>query len=240
MNEPRHRQLIVVGFAAIVAAIVVGLAAAILALPTEAAGLAPQVEGTLDLSGAKNPVTAVLLNFRAYDTMLELTVMLLAVLGARALTGGEAGDDPSRIDLPVTPVLGGFVRVITPVMILVAGHLLWVGGHAPGGAFQAGAVLAALGVLLKLTGVAWTRRLSGSGERWLLIAGLAVFLAIGLGTMSAERHLLEFSPPWAKWLILLIETVATLSIAAVLIALYCSGTLRHASHSRDTHARNGR
>jgi multisubunit Na+/H+ antiporter MnhB subunit len=240
MNEPRHRPLIVVGFAVVVAAMVGGLGIAIWTLPTQATGLAFQVEGRLDLAGAENPVTAVLLNFRGYDTMLELTVMLLAVLGARALTGGGSADDVSRIDLPVTPVLRGFVRVITPVMIVVAGYLLWVGSHAPGGAFQAAAVLAALGVLLRLTGVACISYFSESGERWLLTAGMAVFLAVGVGTLSVGNRLLEFPPSGAKWLILLIETVATLSVAAILLALYCSGTLRPPAASHDQPERNDR
>lgn len=231
MNESRHRQLLIVGFAVLVVAIVGGLATAIMSLPAEATGLATNVEKELGRSGAKNPVTAVLLNFRGYDTMLELTVMLLAVLGARALTGGRIGDDP-RTGLRTSPVLDGFIRVITPVMIVVAGYVLWVGGHAPGGAFQAGAVLAALGVLLHLTGVDWSRRLSVSFERWLLIAGVAVFLAVGVGTMSAERRFLEYPPSWAKSLILLIEIVAAVSIAAILIALYRSGSLRYTSRTR--------
>jgi multisubunit Na+/H+ antiporter MnhB subunit len=32
-------------------------------------------------SGVSNPVTAVLLNFRAYDTLLELAVLMAAILG---------------------------------------------------------------------------------------------------------------------------------------------------------------
>lgn len=32
-------------------------------------------------SGVSNPVTAVLLNFRSYDTLLELAVLLAAILG---------------------------------------------------------------------------------------------------------------------------------------------------------------
>jgi len=239
MNESRFRQLLVVGFAALVVAIVGGLATAIVALPTEATGLAPNVEQQLGQSGAKNPVTAVLLNFRGYDTMLELTVMLLAVLGARALTRGGIGDDPYT-GLRMSPVLDGFVRVIAPVMIVVAGYLLWVGGHAPGGAFQAGAVLAALGVLLHLTGVAWSRHLSESTERWLLIAGVAVFLAIGVGSMSAERRFLEYPSAWAKWLILSVETVATISIAAILLALYRSGTLRYTFQTKQDVKGTGR
>ena len=47
--------------------------------------LADDVLANLQVSGVSNPVTAVLLNFRAYDTLLELAVLLAAVLGILAL-----------------------------------------------------------------------------------------------------------------------------------------------------------
>ena len=47
--------------------------------------LADDVHANLEISGVSNPVTAVLLNFRAYDTLLELTVLLAAMLGILAL-----------------------------------------------------------------------------------------------------------------------------------------------------------
>ena len=49
-------------------------------------------------------------------------------------------------------MLDTLTRLLVPVLILVAAYLLWVGAHAPGGAFQAGSVLGAAGVLLLLSG----------------------------------------------------------------------------------------
>lgn len=239
MNRTENRQFVSVGFGVIIAAIIGALACAVWSLPAEAPGLAGAVERDLDQAGVENPVTAVLLNFRGYDTLLEITVLLLAVLGARALAAAGARDETELAGAPVNPVLLGFVRVIAPVMIVVAGYLLWVGGHAPGGAFQAGAVLAALGVLLKMGGVNWTQSFSESGERLLLVAGLAVFLAVGVGTMFGGRHLLELPPRNAKWLILLIESVSTLSIAAILVALFCGGSLRNVDQSQEASHRSG-
>jgi hypothetical protein len=88
---------------------------------------------------------------------------------------------------------------------------------------------------LDLGGVNWTRSLSPLGERWLLILGLAVFLMVGVGTMSGERHLLEYPRSNAKWLILLVEAVTTVSIAAVLMALFCCGTLHDSRQPCDIH-----
>ena len=38
-------------------------------------------------SGVEHPVTAVLLNFRGYDTLLEVAVLLLALLGVLTVVG---------------------------------------------------------------------------------------------------------------------------------------------------------
>ena len=98
----------------------------------------------LATSGVSNPVTAVLLNFRAYDTLLELAVLLTAVLGIFALGPARPGYRSAG------PVFDSLAHWLVPVLILTAGYLLWVGAHAPGGAFQAGAILAAAGVVLRL------------------------------------------------------------------------------------------
>ena len=105
-----------------------------------------QISAQLPNSGVTNPVTAVLLNFRAYDTLLELAVLLAAALGILAM-------GPARPPYRTAgPLLKGLIRWLVPLLILTAGYLLWAGAHAPGGAFQAGALLAAAAVMLRLGG----------------------------------------------------------------------------------------
>jgi multisubunit Na+/H+ antiporter MnhB subunit len=211
--------------AVLTVAMIGGLSYAVWTLPAETPGLAVAAAAELDRAGTSNPVTAVLLNYRSYDTLLEITVLLLAVLAARALVGPWAGGVKQASEAQ-NPVLRGFVRVLMPLMMLVAGYLLWVGGHAPGGAFQAGAVLASAGVLLFLAGVDWSRRLPRWVEQSLLTMGLAVFLAVGVGVLPIQGRFLEYPPAAAKWLILVIEAPCGLSIAAALIALSVGGRLR--------------
>lgn len=225
MKDKLRNTAAPVAGALLTAAMVGGLAYAVGTLPSETSGLADEVAARLDRAGTTNPVTAVLLNFRSYDTLLEITVLLLAVLAALALVGGWQGG-VKRASESQNPVLRGFVRVLTPLMMLVAGYLLWAGGHAPGGAFQAGAILASAGVLLFLAGVDWSRRLPWWAERGLLSLGLATFLAVGLGVMARRGHFLEYPPEVAKWLILVIEAPCGLSIAAALIALSVGGRMR--------------
>ncbi len=184
-------------------------------LPTDAAGLGKDVAANLDLSGVSNPVTAVLLNFRGYDTLLEVMVLLLALLGAWSV-----GVTTRQREAAPGPVLDTLSRLLAPLLILVAAYLLWVGAHAPGGAFQAGAVLAAAEVLLLLSGWRLPAALAALPLRLALVAGPATFLLVAVITLLLEGKLLLLPPAWAGRLILIIETAATISIGVTLIALY--------------------
>ena len=151
----------------------------------------------------------------AYDTLLEIAVLLLALLAILAVVG-EPGAARSA---PAHPVLQTLARLATPLMIVVAVYLLWAGAFRPGGAFQAGAVLAAAGVLLHLARLlpGWqTPRLH---LRLGLAGGFALFLAVA-GGLLAQGALLQYPPALAGGLILLIESGLTLSLALTLAGLF--------------------
>ncbi len=205
---------------AVLACVVGGLlAAAVANLPAQQAGLSPQVEANLSDSGAGNPVTAVLLNFRGYDTLLEIAVLLLALIGVMQLrreTPGPVVSAEQRHSL----VLDSLVHVIVPLIVIVSGYLLWRGGDAPGGAFQAGALLAGAGVLLILNKQARPAWLSARVVRAFVAAGLLMFGGVALNVMWTGRNLLEYPIELAKPLILAIEAAATVSIAVILTMLF--------------------
>jgi len=199
-------------------AALLGLGWVIWQLAEPSAGLSQLVGERLDESGVAHPVTAVLLNFRGYDTLLELAVLLLALIGVWSLaTAANLGDEAPE------PVLAALSRLLAPLMILIAAYLVWVGAHAPGGAFQAGSVLGAAGVLLRLSGWRLPSRGAGWPLRLILVLGVAVFTLIGLSMLGLGEPLLGYPPGWAKPLILTIEVAATLSIGAILAALFIGG-----------------
>ena len=198
-------------------AVVFGMAFVYALNHTDAVRLTVAVSANLEASGVSNPVTAVLLNFRAYDTLLELAVLLAAVLGIIALGPARTGYLDSGL------VLSGLTRWLVPLLIVTSGYLLWVGAHAPGGAFQAGAVLAATGVLLRLAGYPTGELAKGFALRGLVVAGVGLFLIIGLATMLAGNSFLGYPVAWAGTIILAIETAATLGIAVTLIIAFMCG-----------------
>ncbi len=195
------------------------LARALLALPEDEAGLAPLIETNLEASGVKHPITAVLLNFRGYDTMLEIAVLVLATIGVLSLTVARPGTW-APVAEQADPVLSALARFLAPIMLVVAGYLLWAGEHAPGGAFQAGSVIGAAGVLLSLSGYArpvWVTRFA---LRAVIAGGFVAFLGVAIGVMSAGGALLEYPAGSAKTLIVLVETLLTISIGAILVSLF--------------------
>lgn len=192
------------------------LVAAVLELPAPHPVLPEAVEAHMAVSGVEHPVTAVLLNFRGYDTLLEVAVLLLALLGMLAAGPGE-GVAPAA--LPAGPVLQTLARLAVPLMILMAGYLLWAGAHRPGGAFQAGAVLAGAAVLLHLAGLlpAWAS--PGLLLRLGLAGGLLVFLAVAAALLG-QGALLRYPADHAGTLILLIEASLTISLGLILAGLF--------------------
>jgi hypothetical protein len=120
-------------------------------------------------------------------------------------------------------VLAALIRWLVPLLVVTAGYLLWVGAHAPGGAFQAGAVLAAAGVLLRLGGYAGAGLPGPLAQRWLLIAGTGAFLAVGVALTAAGLAFLQYPRDWSGALILLIESAAMLAIATTLTLAYVGG-----------------
>lgn len=190
-------------------------------IPMDGSGLLNQVQEKLQKSGVTNPVTAVLLNFRAYDTLLEVAVLLAAVIAVWSLTKAEESD--KRV-LPVRMVQSALVHLLTPVMLMMAGYCLWIGTTAPGGAFQAGAILGGAGVLLVLSNAVPAVLCNDNWQtRGVLVAGIGSFILVALGVMLPGRYLLQYPEQWAGRLILLIEIVATVSIAATLTFLFIGG-----------------
>lgn len=186
-------------------------------------GLGMQVRERLAESGVENPVTAVLLNFRGMDTLLELGVLVLAVAAAAALTrAGTPAEDADAWRAPPSPLLDWFIPRVVPVAVLVGAYLWWAGAKLPGGAFQGGTVGAAAGVMLLLAERP-PGALAGARLRLLLVLGVAVFLAAGVLGQALGGALLEYPADWAYGAIVAIETVLTVSIAACLFALVRAG-----------------
>lgn len=194
------------------------LAAAILNLPDPAPSLAPEADRALAATGLGNAVTAVLIAYRSFDTMLEKVVLVLAIVGVWSVApdrywgGRPAPLGPDRPDA----ALVFLARILAPIGLVIGVQIFWVGADDPGGAFQGGAILAAMGMIVWMARLAEPPRIDSGWLRAALISGPAVFLVVGLIGPLMAGSFFAFPPGFAKPVILFIEGFMVLSIAVTL------------------------
>jgi multisubunit Na+/H+ antiporter MnhB subunit len=226
----RPTALLRIAAALLSATVAAALAAAVLLLPDPAPTLAPAAAASAAATGLGNPVTNVLMAFRAMDTMLEKVVLLLALIGVWSLApdsrwGGRPGQ---RHQADPDGVLAFLARLLAPVGIVVGVYIFWVGANDPGGAFQGGTILAAMWLLVMMAGLADAPPVSSRRLRLALIAGPAVFLVVGLGGVWLASAFLAYPAAYAKPLILSIEFAMVLTIAVTLGLLLAGAPERSA------------
>jgi multisubunit Na+/H+ antiporter MnhB subunit len=221
-EQPGAVLRVVAGFLCV--SVFAGLAGIVLSLPEPGPTLAPQASANLGATGLGNAVTAVLLSFRAIDTLLETVVLLLALLGVWSLApdrawGGRPG--PQR-NVQRDGVLVFLAQLLPPVGIVVAVHLFWVGADAPGGKFQGATILAAMWLLVMMAGLTDAPPISRAWLRIGLVAGPLVFIAIGLAGAVTAGAFLAYPDGYAKPLIIVIE-LALMPTLALILALLLVG-----------------
>jgi len=192
----------------------IGLTALTLEQQPGRAGL--QVMETLGDTGLGNPITGVLLVFRGFDTLIEMTVLLTAFVGSRVMTTRSRFYVATIAGFQL-PLVRTLVAVILPLAALIAMHLLWIGSDQPGGAFQAGSVLAGAGVLLLLTGTLLAASKSRALVRLALVAGVASLCVLVLAPMLRGQVAMAYL---GRGSLLFAEALMMVSIATSLTLLF--------------------
>jgi len=103
------------------------------------------LENTLNETGAVNTVTAIVVSYRGFDTLGEVTVLFLAATGLGAILFDKKGKQRRRQNASL--IVKETSRVIYPLIILLGAYVFVHGHLTPGGGFQGGAIIAT-GVLL--------------------------------------------------------------------------------------------
>lgn len=204
-----------------------GLAALSYALLTRKAPLSISpffIDKALPEGGGTNIVNVMLVDFRAFDTLGEITVLGIVGITVYALLRRfrppvevidrpaqqravpqnvesdlltrEDGDTPQRY-LEVPAVL---VRLLLPVAAVFAFHLFMRGHNEPGGGFVAGLVVAiAFIAQYMVSGTRWVEdRMRLLPPRWIAF-GMSVALATGLGSMALGYPFLTTHTAHVTW-----------------------------------------
>jgi multicomponent K+:H+ antiporter subunit A len=156
------------------------------------------IDNSVPGGGGKNVVNVILVDFRGFDTLGEITVLAIAGVGIYALLHGLRLFQPStdaqgrswaRDRHPL--VLATLSRILLPMALLVSVFIFLRGHNLPGGGFIAGLVTAVALILQYVAmGVQWTQqRLPFNYHR---MAALGVILATltGLGSWLFGRPFL--------------------------------------------------
>jgi len=214
------RAIAAVGAAAVTAT----LALCVLTLPEPAPTLAPQAVANMAVTGVGNPITAVLLAFRAMDTLLEAIVLVFALVGVWSLGPDNAwgGHPGPRHHADPNGILAYLARVLPPIGIIVGMYVFWVGADHPGGKFQGATIVAAMWLLVIMAGLADAPPISRTWVRVGLVAGPLVFIAIGLVGAATAGAFLAYPDGYAKPLIIVIE-LALMPTLALILALLLTG-----------------
>jgi len=136
--------------------------------------------------GAANFVTAVVLAYRGFDTLLELTILFTAATVGGLVLGKPAADASRDPDSGF--ILRAGADLFFPLLLVVGLYIILHGHLTPGGGFQGGVILAAaffIPILAK-PGTSMDHRLVS------LIEGLAgtSFILIGLLAMLGGQQFL--------------------------------------------------
>ncbi|MBP0618846.1 monovalent cation/H+ antiporter subunit A [Cupriavidus consociatus] len=150
------------------------------------------IEQAVPGGGGHNVVNVLLVDFRGFDTMGEICVLLIAGLAVQALLKGMRLPTPSAAPdgLPWTSqahplLLAMLARLMLPLTLLVAVFILLRGHNLPGGGFIA-ALITSVALLLQYVanGVRWTEARIAPDYRAIAGAGILLAGLTGLGSLA--------------------------------------------------------
>ncbi|MGM0558516.1 MAG: monovalent cation/H+ antiporter subunit A [Myxococcota bacterium] len=142
------------------------------------------LDKSLPEGGGTNVVNVILVDFRGFDTMGEISVLVIAAIGIIVMLRGKRPTSPPRLK-PLTEerfpaMLTTVTRPLMALIMLMAVYIFFRGHNLPGGGFIAGLVGAlALIIQYVASGIDWTnRRLSLDFQK---MAAIGVIIAVGTG-----------------------------------------------------------
>jgi multicomponent K+:H+ antiporter subunit A len=159
------------------------------------------------LGGGYNVVNVILVDFRGFDTLGEITVLGIAAVGIAALLQGLRLDPPG-VDPEGRPwareryplMLRVMSRPLLPLALLVSAYLFLRGHNAPGGGFIAGLVTGtAILVQYVAYGGAWARERLPWSYTNIIATGLLIAIGTGLASWAFGAPFLTSAFAYVTW-----------------------------------------
>ena len=149
-------------------------------------------EGIKD-TGATNIVTSVVVNYRGFDTLGEVSVLFIAAIGLGAVLVTVKKKKIKNNVEKASLLLSTGCRFLFPFVLLFGAYIFTHGHLTPGGGFQGGAIIASAYLLFYLG--CRSKRISERGSKALESLGGLVFVIAGLlGLFIGGYFLTNFLP----------------------------------------------
>ena len=148
------------------------------------------LENSVPGGGGHNVVNVILVDFRGFDTLGEITVLALAGLAIFKLLNRlrvfmPHSDGEGRVWSPdrYPAILTSISMALLPLALLVSAFIFLRGHNQPGGGFIAGLVTAVALILLYMArGVEWAQRRLNFPYQPVAVAGVGIATLTGLGS----------------------------------------------------------
>jgi multicomponent Na+:H+ antiporter subunit B len=157
--------------------------------------VSPQyIEGSVPQVATPNIVTAVLADYRGYDTLGETAVILTAGLAVILILPGLPRRREAEETVYDNPIVEGVAKLIVPFIQIFALYVITHGHYGPGGGFQGGVILAASMLLLRLTlgEKVEHRRFSPRAATVTAVVGMLIYFAAGILPLLAGGEFLDY------------------------------------------------
>jgi multicomponent K+:H+ antiporter subunit A len=184
-TSPRRKQWGVI-LASLGGAGVAALTYAMLTRPFETIS-GYHLEHSVSGGGGTNVVNVILVDFRGFDTLGEITVLAVAALGIHALLDGlkltpHAGRAATEADRhPI--MLAMLMRPLLPLALTVAVYIFLRGHNLPGGGFIAG-LIAAVALMLQYIASGIDYAAARLRIDYVRVLGLGLLIATATGLAS--------------------------------------------------------
>ncbi|OUS36232.1 monovalent cation/H+ antiporter subunit A [Oleispira antarctica] len=159
--------------------------------------------------GGTNVVNVILVDFRGFDTLGEITVLGIAALGIFKLIAKMRISMPTRDDKgrawgndPHPMMFEMVSQSLLPLALLVSAYIFLRGHNVPGGGFIAGLITAVAIIQQYIAhGVQWIKPRVTIDYQWMIAGGILIATATGLGSWIFDKPFLStwfdyFSLPW--------------------------------------------
>jgi multicomponent Na+:H+ antiporter subunit B len=170
-----------------------------------------------------NTVTAIVVNYRGFDTLGEVTVLFLAATGLASIMyrRKRKGEKDVRAKKASSRVIQIGGQILFPMIILLGAYVFIHGHLSPGGGFQGGVIIATASLLMLISYRKF--KVNHSTISWIESIAGVVFASLGFtGLILGKAFLENFLPTgilndlWSGGIIGIIYVAVGFKVAAEL------------------------